>query len=63
MKITKSALWAKTVKKHAGDKPIFWVVQGITPVPRRNPGTKFQLKSQFNFLDQICLKRAFPVKN
>ena len=44
MKITKSSLWAKTVKKHAGDKPIFWVVQGITPVPRGNPGTKSQLK-------------------
>ena len=49
MKITKSILWAKTVKRHAGDKPIFRVVRGITPVPGGNPGTKFQLKWQFNF--------------
>ena len=50
MKITKSSLWAKTVKKHAGDKPIFWVVQGITPVPRGNPGTKFQLSLNDNLI-------------
>ena len=50
------------MKTHAGDKPMFWVVRGITPVPRGNPGTKFQLNWQFNFLDQICLTKAFPVE-
>ena len=25
-------------------EPIFWVVRGITPVPRGNPGAKVQLK-------------------
>ena len=46
-----------------GTSHFFWVVRGITLVPRGNPGTKFQPTWQFNFLDEICLKKAFLVEN
>ena len=40
-----------------GASHFFCVVRGITLLPRKNPGNKFQLKWQFNILDQICFKK------
>ena len=63
MKITKSTLLGQNCEDTCREQATFLGSQGITPVPRENPGTKFQINWQFNFLDQICFKKPFLVEN